>query len=182
MVSKDNIEIVKSIVTIIAVIVGGLWTYNLFVKERQHYPHANISQQISHIKLTPEINLLLLKVEVENTGNSILPLRKSITRVQQILPILPCIKDAACAKNEINYSLRHVERNSNRFSWPMISERKNILESSINIEPDEKETFDLEFVLPSTVKSIRVYNYWRNEKKGVGDNEKGWSASKYYNF
>lgn len=40
---KDKIETLAHVVTMLAIIVGGLWTYNIFIKERNSFPHANIS-------------------------------------------------------------------------------------------------------------------------------------------
>jgi hypothetical protein len=65
---KSEIQSIQSIVAIVAVLVGGFWTYNLFVKERKPYPHAIIEQHVTHVKYSEGINLLRLDIEFTNTG------------------------------------------------------------------------------------------------------------------
>jgi len=45
---KKYAEFVQSIVTISAFIIGGIWTYNQFVKKREIYAHANVCNVIIH--------------------------------------------------------------------------------------------------------------------------------------
>jgi hypothetical protein len=120
---KEKLEIIQSIVTIFAVLVGGFWTYTLFVKERENYPHATIEHALSHIALSKGINLLRVSMTVKNTGTSILEIKKMFIRVQQILPVPPCADTQPCAADQVNKALREVERKEDRFSWPLISER-----------------------------------------------------------
>src|SRR5260370_42037668 len=87
---KEKLEIAQAIVTIAAVIVGGVWTYNLFIKERHEYPHANIVQKLSHVALSEQASLLRVGIELTNTANSLMKIVKSIILVIQILPSLPC--------------------------------------------------------------------------------------------
>ena len=182
MTCKERIETIEAIVTIVAIILGGIWTYNLFIKERKHYPHANIEQKVSHVALSNDINLLRVDIGLTNTGNSRLVLKKSIIRIQQILPILPYIEQNIQAVKQVNAALKETERKEDRFSWPLLSERNKIFEKPLDIEPGEKDVIDFEFVIPSKVKAIRIYSYFRNEEKTKGKDEVGWSISTYYNF
>ena len=102
---KDKIGIIQAVVTIFAVLVGGLWSYNLFIKERKNYPHVNISQVIEHVHLTDEIILLRVNVAVKNSGTSRLILKKTKQTLQQILPILSCTGDEDCSAQQINDAL-----------------------------------------------------------------------------
>jgi hypothetical protein len=100
---KEKVEIAQAIVTMGAVFIGGLWTYELFIKERQEYPHANIEQKISHLPLSDKANLLHVEINVANTGKSLIAIEQSTIRVQQILPLSSCPEDdAPCAAKELN--------------------------------------------------------------------------------
>ena len=65
---KEKVDIIQGLVTIAAIIIGGIWTYNVFIKERREYPHANIEQKITHLALSDQQNLLQLGLELTNTG------------------------------------------------------------------------------------------------------------------
>lgn len=179
---KEEIGTLQAVVTIIGILVGGWWTYNLFIKERQHYPHANIDQIATHVELSKDINLIRTATEVSNTGNSRLIIKKSMIRIQQILPVIPCENINPCAVNQINHSLQTVDKEEDRFSWPLVSERVKHYGKGLDIEPGEKDVIDFEFAIPSSVKVIRIYTYFRNEDKSVGSSEVGWSDSIYYDF
>lgn len=179
---KDKIETIQAIVTTAAIIIGGIWTYNLFVKERKQFPHANIEQKISHVALSQRTNLLRVGIEIANTGTSRLLLGKSIIRVQQILPTTPCPKQGPCASQQVDAALKETERQADRFGWPLIAERDKRFEQPLDIEPGEKDLVEFEFAVPSGVKVIRVYSYFRNDQKSKGENEVGWFMSSYYDF
>ncbi len=179
---KDHIETIQAIVTILAVLVGGAWTYKLFIKERKHIPHANIEQKVSHIPLTDQVNLIRIGVDLTNMGNSRLVSRKCIIRIQQISPILPCEGHEPCAVKQVNAALKETERKEDRFSWPLLTERVKIFGKPLDIEPGEKDVIDFEFVIPSNIETVRIYSYFRNEKKTKGKDEVGWSVSTYYDF
>jgi hypothetical protein len=179
---KDKVQTAQAIVTIAAVFIGGVWTYNLFVKERKHYPHANIEQEISHVPLSKRTNLLRIGIEVTNSGSSRLILGRSLIRIQQILPLLPCPKQGPCTTEEVAGALQEPERKADRFSWPLIAERERRFEHPLDIEPGEKDFVEFEFAVPSQVKVVRIYSYFRNDQKSEGSNEVGWSVSSHYDF
>ena len=180
--TKEIAETIQAIVSIIAIIVGGVWTYKLFIKGREHYPHANIEQKVSHISLPNDKNLLRVEIGLTNTGTSRLLIKKSLIRIQQILPLPPCTQHNICAVNQINSSLEETERKEDRFSWHLLYKRTKIYEKQLDIEPSEKDVLDFEFVIPSKVEVVRIYSYFRNEKKTTGKDEVGWKLSTYYDF
>lgn len=178
---KDWVDIAQSVVTIVAVIVGGLWTYDVFIKERHDYPHANVEQKITHLTLPDKENLLRVGLDLTNTGNSLMAIDQSIVRVQQILPLASCAAEP-CAASQMKEALANVDRNEDRFTWPLIAERNMTFKPSAEIEPGEKQSFDFEFVTPSNVRAVRIYTYFRNEQKSKRGTEIGWTASSYYDF
>src|SRR5262245_61152023 len=136
---RETIQTSQAIATIGAIVVGGVWSYTVFVKERKQYPHANIEQKISHVALSARANLLRVAVEVTNTGSSRLVIGKAIIRVQQVFPVPACPPEAPCADREVNAALGAVERQSDRFSWPLIAERNSSFSPALDIEPQEKD-------------------------------------------
>lgn len=179
---KEKVETAQAMVTVAAVIVGGFWTYTLFVKERQQYPHANIEQKVSDVALSKETNLLRVGVDVTNTGTSRIIIAKGIIRIQQVLPLPACPDTGACAAEEIKVALANVEREADRLTWPLLAKRDTTFTDPLDIEPGEKDSLEFEFVIPSTVKVARIYTYFRNDKKSTPTGEIGWWASSYYTF
>lgn len=48
------------------------------------------------------------------------------------------------------------------------------------IEPGEKEEFDFDFVIDSEIKSVVIYSYLKNRKKGL--KEIGWNKTTIYDI
>ena len=174
---KEWIGPIQAVVTIVAIVLGGIWTYTLFVKERRAYPQANIEQKISHISLTENVILLCVDVEVTNTGNSALKIKQALIRVQQILPTVH-----TTPVKELNEALASIDRKDDNFPWPLLAERTKGSERPMEIEPNERDLFNFEFALDATVEIVRIYCYLRNEAKSSNDKEFGWPSVKYYNF
>ena len=57
-------DIISSIVTIAALIIGGIWTYKIFIQERKHYPHVKIEQKVSHINLSNNGDILIADINM----------------------------------------------------------------------------------------------------------------------
>lgn len=179
---KGKVETAEAIVTIVAILVGAYWTYNLFINERKHYPHANIEQKVSHVALSKHTTLLRVGIYLSNTGSYRLLSGKSIIRIQQILPVSCCPRQGPCAKEEVNSALKEIKRKANRFSWPLVAEREDSFEKPLDIEPGEKDFVEYEFVVPTEIKVVRIYSYFRNDQKSKDHDEVGWSISSHYDF
>lgn len=179
---KEKIETIQAIVTIVALFVGALWTYILFVKERQQFPHAIIEHSISHVPLSQNTNLLRVAITLSNTGTARLLSGMSVIRVQQILPLPPCPRQGPCAKEEVDTATKEIVRKENRFTWPVLSERVNIPKYLLDIEPGEKDFVDFEFAVSNEVRVVRVYSYFRNDNRSSAEAQIGWTIASYYDF
>ena len=191
--SKDLVGIGKDVVATLAILVGGIWTYNIFVKERQNFPHANLEHQISHIRLTKELNVLRIGVEIANTGSSRIVVGKANVWIQKIKPLSPCENGAACLAKELSEAPADPDKKADRPEWPLLAARQICTTRKdgaqddcplmtgrepgrgafVDIEPGEKDVVDFEFVVPADVQIARVYTYFRNDKKAGCTNDGG---------
>src|SRR5260370_16930816 len=96
---RDIATIIQSIFTVAAVIIGGVWTYWLFVKKRQKYPSAKIEHQISHRPIANGKVLLSVNAVSSNSGNVLLSLEKGKIPVSQMLPPQNELLDILTQKN-----------------------------------------------------------------------------------
>jgi hypothetical protein len=175
------LPIVQASVTIVTVLVGGWWTYKLFIEEREQYPHANIEQKLSHVALSEQANLLRVGIELTNVGKTLMRIQESTIRVQQIVPSTPCPNQpVVCAADEVAAALSEVQRQTNQISWPLIAERS--FRFPFEIEPGEKQTLDFEFVTPSDAKIVRVYSFFSKDQTSMDGTDVGWTMSGYYDF
>lgn len=176
---KDSIKSAQAIVTTLGIIVGGIWTYTLFIKDRQNLPQANIEEKITSVGLPEGVRYVQVAVTIANTGHTLLKASKALLLVEQVLPIMGCDGDP-CAAREINAALAASARTADRFDWSVVSSRAATV--SWSIEPGESETEDFEFAVPSTVDTARFYVWIRNDKLSRVGKDIGWHRAVIYSF
>jgi hypothetical protein len=159
-------------------VIAGIWTYRLFIEERENHPHANVTEKISHLALTNDVNLIQVVVTVENSGHKLIGVPQAIVRIQQVLPIDGCAPP--CIISELNDAVTNWETTNDRFTWPLLSSREALWDKATtrSIEPGEKDSIDFEFAVSSSIRAIRVYAFIPNDDS----HNQGWSVSEFYSF
>jgi hypothetical protein len=83
---SEVLQLVQSVMTISAIIVGGFWTYLLFVQQRQRYAHLKIEHNVTHFPLPDHRILLILDITHMNVGSARVLLRSADIRVYNLNP------------------------------------------------------------------------------------------------
>lgn len=170
----ELVSIVKDVLTGLAIIIGGWWSYNKFIKNRQNYPRTKITHNITHISLSNKKNLLHVAINIHNTGNILLYIKSAETRIQQVLPLS---KDIA---KSINSGKDPVLEESRDVEWPCLNLRDSLPENGLEIEPGESDWLSYDFVIEKQIKFVRIYSYVKNvSKKG---REIGWCLESFHDL
>lgn len=159
------IQNIEAVVTILAIIIGGLWTYILFVKNREKFPKADIKHIVEKINVSNEI-VIRLTIEVKNLGKTKLPVTSGEVRLQQIKPSTTAVLKAVEMFNEI-------ENNKKReIGWPVLEERIfSFKKDEYELEPAEKDNFEFDFIVSDEIELIQFYTHIENGFK----EDKGWN-------
>ena len=180
---KEWIETTQAVVTICAIIIGGIWTYRLFGLQRENRPHASVAAQVSRLSLDDKHHLVQVVLKMENTGHTLLRVTKAFVTLQQILPIKGCGARGPCTVDELNDPIGMSERTNAQFDWPAIASRQELMSPAHQLEPGESEVADFEFSIPKSVEAIRVYGFVRNDETvSVGHPARGWFVAQIYNL
>jgi len=164
-------ELAENAIMALAIVVGGIWTYLLFIKHRERYPRATIEHIVQHRCLTDSHTLLRIEMRVSNTGKVLMPLAQGFVRAHTILPCdNQTLESLVCRKDETECY------NPPEGVWPLIGQA-NIPEGPHELEPGESENFPFDFVIGREVQCICIYSYLSNRKKSKGKHEIGWSTS-----
>ncbi len=151
---------IQAAVTAGALVVGGVWSYWLFVQNRQRYPRAGIVHRITHRHIGNDKLLLHVGVTVSNLGNVLLSLIALETRVQQVLPLPDDVLEA------IDKGQDPVPEGKTEVAWPLIASHKSKLQKGeCEVEPGESQDIHHDFILPGDVEVVEVYTYVMNEQK-----------------
>ena len=176
---KEWAEIAQSVFTSAALIIGGIWTYLLFVKNRLNYPKAEISHEISYHQLDEKQCLIHLIVRVKNIGDTLIELGTTKSWIEQIIPVPEAIKEKMNGENLI-------DDNNTEIGWPCAygggEIEKTWEEKEAEIEPGETEFYHFEFILDEPISLIKIYSYIKNKKKKRKNGEIGWSKTTLYSL
>jgi hypothetical protein len=170
--NKELFEITQAAITIAAIIVGAVWTYHLFIEGRSGEPHLNMHHSIIARVISPGVVWLHLTVNFENTGESVVSLRNGDVRIQEILPL------SSSLQKSIEHSEDLVPKNQTLIPWPLV--RRYVPQLDIQIEPKETDYLDFDFLLPASLKTMRIYTYFENDRVTSKARRIGWRLASIY--
>lgn len=171
---SDLAGAIQAIAGTLALILGGLWTWQLFVRHRQRFPRAKVSHTVEHRALIPGRVLLHVTVELENTGDVLLRPVGYLLRVQQVLPLHPKLAPLAAESAALSEA-------DTEFPWPTLGERRKRLEGgTLELEPGESDRIYCDVVIPDRIQTVEVYSHFDNGTKPK--RRIGWSITTLYDL
>lgn len=165
---KTGAELAQAVLTTTAIIIGGIWTYLRFIKNRLRFPRAELSHTVVYKNLSAGKSLLRISLKVVNQGDVLLPISKTWTRISQILPM------TANTLNTLETGINLQRDDDAEIKWPEIDCLEITYEpKTAEIEPGELEYFHFDFIVPCDLKVVHVYSFFTNKKK----KESGWPCT-----
>lgn len=166
-------QILQAVVTSIALLVAGIWTYRIFFLRRSKFPRANVRHSITETTLSIKKRLIHVEITIDNVSEVLIRGTKAFIYIQQILPL-----DEELAQL-LERDEDPVSKGEYEVSWFSLGDREwNFKRGEFDVEPGEIEVLDCDFVIPSETEVVRVYSYITNEKKRKSDI--GWSKTTDY--
>ena len=173
---KDYLHISQSILTITAIIVGGIW----FFINREHRPKINVVYSVSHKKIHRNWHWLYISIEFINVGKRFVQLDDGVVRIEKILPL----------ETKLNEAIENQDRNNvftsdnTTIKWPSVGE---ILSNDprIRVEPGEKDRKTYEFLVPSSVEVVKIYSHFTMKRQSLWGRSKkpwGWTEDTIHSF
>ncbi|HKI67417.1 MAG TPA: hypothetical protein VJ989_09140 [Solirubrobacterales bacterium] len=169
-------DLVSSALTALAIVVGAIWAYWRFLRERTRWPRATLSLQFTERPLDSSTILLAGKLTVTNEGRGLMrltDLRFDLHRIRPLDAEMQAKITAGCAHGSSGIDA----------DWPLIEQRPRKWEKPERpeLEPGESDEYDCDFFLDPAEETVFLYAYLRNEKKGkVRHRELGWQATAIY--
>jgi hypothetical protein len=154
-----------------AIVVGAIWTYNRFIKQREDFPRATLEQIATHRELNTEHTFLRVKVKIDNVSTVLLPTHEVRTDVYQVLPVAPDVADALAEGRLVPPEQRDA-------AWPCVASYQGPVGGQI--EPGEGDEFGFDFVISTDVKTVFIYSYIKNVTQA--GRELGWAVTSLYDL
>jgi len=149
-------EGLQAFLTCAAIVVGGIW----FLSARRHYPRADVNHEIWSWKTDGDEKLVRVVIKVENRGEVLLQLGRTIVRLHQVLPVseeistqIPAIKSA-------------IPGEKTSLEWRPYYEHVTDWEQfGGELEPGECDELSFHFVVPSEVQTVMLFSFLGNKRK-----------------
>jgi hypothetical protein len=157
-----------------AIVIGGWWAYDRFIRQREKWPRASLEQRMSHRALDDDRNFVRLDLRVQNTGEVVLQLTKVRAELYRVLPLTQ-------ATSELVQQGKLIRDDDHEADWPCLTDYEQAWEENqVEIEPGESDEFGFDFVIPAEVTTILLYAYIWNASKS--DREIGWPSTSLYDL
>jgi hypothetical protein len=176
---KTATDLAANLFTIGAIIIGGVWAYFRFARERTRWPRAELQLVLIHRRLTEGESLLSAKVKVHNSGSGLMKLEELRLYIHRVLPP----GDETRQKIESGTLIQSGDA-AGEANWPCIEPFKRTWSGDMRpeIEPQENDEFPYDFVVPSDLETVFVYAYLQNTNKRTKKGELGWSVTAFYDL
>jgi len=172
---KNISGIIQALTTSIAIVIGGVWTYLIFVRQRLNFPKVVI-ELITENHILPDGNRLVhAEVAINNVGNILLRSNYAELRIRQVLPVHDVIKTT------IDDGKNPVMEDGTKIEWPMLCGREWKWEKGdFEIEPGESDSLHTDYIIPDNVEVVEFYCYISNFKKKRS--KLGWTLTQIHKF
>lgn len=176
---KEIAEFLQAVFTILAIIVGGIYSYYLFWKTRPIFPRANITHHLGHRPIANDKLWLHVSVKISNAGDVLISLVEGEVRISKVLPLPPDILDS------INKGHDPVdeEEGETMIMWPEIALRESKWEKGkeVRIEPNESDELHYDFIINAAeTKTIEIYSHFRNVV--IRNRPIGWTFTTFHDL
>ena len=157
---KTVSDIASDVATIGAVVVGAIWAYLAFIRERARWPRAQLWLDFDERLLYDEKAFLDVKVRVKNEGRGRLRFADFRVDLYRVAPL-----DAPTRRKIENGT--QFDPGQVQASWKLLGQHRRDFESTTRaeLEPGEMEDFHFDFFISPELETVSVYAYVENEFK-----------------
>ena len=174
---KDLAGVFQSAVTVVAIVVGGVFAWFKLQAFRDFESHLTVTHEVHHRVISPNYVHIDVTAVLHNSSRVKIELREADFRLHQIAP-------QSDEDVESLYTAVFVEENYSYIQWPTLYEVQDTWDKgNLIIEPGESHRETHDFLLSAVVESVGVYTYFYNPQFSDGSQvAEGWVARTVYDI
>jgi hypothetical protein len=158
---RDWIEIISSIITTLIILIGGIFAWWKWGREKPQVVRADLSHKIFLAPLDGEKYVLRVMLNISNRGNTRINLKSGWTELRKVAPVDKEIQSILSKNN-------HLADNGTEIAWPAFAKRVydgQLL--GLEIDSGEAEQLCCDFIIPKSHQVIVVKSeiYFDREPK-----------------
>ena len=172
-------DIVLAVVTILAILVGGLFAAEKFELFRDSQPHLTISHTINHRNIADSYVHLDVTAALHNSSRVKVELNRGLFTLQEIAPVLDDeeLEDRLEARNLVAENLAFSQ-------WAILDQFScDWGGSALVIEPGQTFQQTVEFVISREITTVAIHAFFYNSRFAEGlEQPEGWNITVVYDI
>jgi hypothetical protein len=180
---QASVEILRSLTEAVAIVIAGVWAYELYIKNRYDHPYPKIQHRIEHHYLSdsehptvnPDLVYLSVFVTVTNEGKTKLDLISGEIHVRRVKPVSPKLRplidwEANAQKLREGDVPGLFNLNRRTVDWGELGYRKWSSEhlekkpkNYLVLEPGQVREIHFDFLLPRGLQLVQVLSFFEYE-------------------
>ena len=174
---RDGAKVIQAIVTVIAILSGGLFATIRLQVFRPFEPHLTVTHEISHRLIGSQYTHIAVEATLHNSSKVSVKLRKAEFSVQQVSPVLD-------SEVELLYAQVFEDQEQKDLQWEILNDIVRTWdEGEMIVEPGEIHHETAEFIVASRVESVLIFSFFHNPKyRENSKSVEGWSATSLHDI
>ena len=159
--------VVQAIVTVLAIVAGGVFAYYKLQVFRDFEPHLTVSHAVSSRAIGDRYVHLAVTATLHNGSRVKMEIRDGFSRVQQVAPI---------SDEDVEHLYAQALGDDAHLQWPILDEiTRSWDRDELIVEPGESHLETFEFIVSRAIESVIIYTYFYNSR--YPQPPEGWAAT-----
>lgn len=155
---------IESVITIIAIVIAGIFAWRNGIIFRHRSPHINIAHDVTHRFISPSYTHLIVTATLHNSSRVKVEFRDGLFILQKIAPLndhevtqlyAQSIDDAVSANNEEGKDIQWETLDKLWIVWD---------KDELIVEPGSSTALTIEFIIPKTIQAVLITTYLYNTR------------------
>ncbi|MCY4436903.1 MAG: hypothetical protein OXE05_06165 [Chloroflexi bacterium] len=170
--SGEMLGIAQALVTIVAIVAGGLFAAYKWQVFRESEPHLTITHEVSHRTVGESYVPIAVTASLHNSSKVHIELLKGTFSLQLLSPTTDELVESLY--DEVFERGCHTA-----LQWPSIDEsERGWGRGELTVEPGESHSETIEFIALGDVETVMIYTYFYNPNyTNSGNAAQGWGAT-----
>ena len=153
---------IESVITIIAIVIAGIFAWRNGIIFRHRSPHINISHEITHRFISPSYTHLIVTATLHNSSRVKVEFRDGLFILQKRAPLndaevtqlyAQSLDDSAGANND----------EAKDIQWETLDEIWSVWnKDDLIVEPGSTVALTIEFIVPKAIEAVLITTYLYN--------------------
>lgn len=154
---------IESVITIIAIVIAGIFAWRNGIIFRHRSPHINIAHDVTHRFISPSYTHLIVTATLHNSSRVKVEFRDGFVVLQKIAPL----NDDEVTQLYAQFSDDAVSANEGAedIQWETLDEMRNVWnKDELIVEPGSAATLTTEFIVPKDIQAVLITTYLYNTR------------------